>query len=294
MGLVKKFGIIIEEFLSSFFFLVLREEFLGNIFALFRLLLGGFLYGRGGLLLNFLLLLLPLGVFGFFLEFFLLVLGHSLLVLVFFASFGVILGLSSSCLFGFFGCIFWLYGLSFRVGLFGLGLFFSSLETESLSDEFDSVREQGGLRELAVLDDISDLCLRELEEDIFRLEVSMDDSAESVEEIKTYEYLSGNFSAEVKRDTLVVVSLDDFQEIDTEDFEDKAEVVSVGSFVDEGVEELNNLAIVFSEILFVFIFVDFFESIYPFFFLTFSCYSLKNFHLIVCSLEVMSSRFLDF
>lgn len=64
----------------------------------------------------------------------------------------------------------------------------------------------------------------------------MDDSAYSVEEIQAHEYLSGDLLDHIERQAFVIVSLEDFKQVDSQDFEDHAEMIAIGPFVEEGVE----------------------------------------------------------
>jgi hypothetical protein len=59
---------------------------------------------------------------------------------------------------------------------------------------------------LSLFDNLLDLLFGEAEEYIFRLEVSVDDSAYPVEEVKTHENLPCNFLDEIEGETLVVIA----------------------------------------------------------------------------------------
>lgn len=69
----------------------------------------------------------------------------------------------------------------------------------------------------------------------------MNDLANTVQIVETDETLSSDFSAQVDGHLLkenysfVLVLLDDLKEVHSQNLKDHAEVVSVGSFVDEGV-----------------------------------------------------------
>lgn len=68
-----------------------------------------------------------------------------------------------------------------------------------------------------------------------------------MEEVESDEHLFGDLSTQMHRDACVVIALDDFEEVNAEDLEHKAEVVAVGTFVHEAVEELHYLAVVLRE-----------------------------------------------
>jgi len=79
----------------------------------------------------------------------------------------------------------------------------------------------------------------------------MDDSAYSVEEVQTHKHLPGYLFDEIERQTLVVIAFEDFKQIDSENLEDHAEMVTVGSFVEEGVEQVENVAVIAVELCFL-------------------------------------------
>lgn len=72
----------------------------------------------------------------------------------------------------------------------------------------------------------------------------MDHIADSVEEVESHQDLPGDLLDEVEGQALVVVPFEYFEEVDSQDFEDHAEVVAVGSLVEEGVEEIEYVAVV--------------------------------------------------
>ena len=79
----------------------------------------------------------------------------------------------------------------------------------------------------------------------------MDYSTDSVQEVKTHEDLSCDFLDKVKRKSFVVVAFEDFEEVDSKDFEDHAEVVAVGPLVEEGVEEIEDVGVISVVVIFV-------------------------------------------
>lgn len=49
--------------------------------------------------------------------------------------------------------------------------------------------------------------------------------------------------------SLVLVLLDQIEQVDSEDLENHAEMVSIWSFVDEGIQELDYVAVISAELL---------------------------------------------
>lgn len=59
------------------------------------------------------------------------------------------------------------------------------------------------------------------------------------------------FFDEVKRKSFIVVPLENFEEVDSQDLKDHTKVVAVGPLVEEGVEEVEDVAVVTIILLFV-------------------------------------------
>lgn len=89
-----------------------------------------------------------------------------------------------------------------------------------------------------------DFLVSEAEKNVLWLQIRVDDSAYSVEEVQAHKDLSGDLLDEVERKSFVVVAFEDFEEVDAEDFEDHAEVVAIGTLVEEGVEKVEDVAVV--------------------------------------------------
>ena len=79
----------------------------------------------------------------------------------------------------------------------------------------------------------------------------MYDSTDSVEKVQTHQDLPCDFFYQIKGETFIVVSLENLEKIDSEYFEDHAEVIAVWSFEEEGVEEVEDMSVVSFELLFV-------------------------------------------
>lgn len=98
--------------------------------------------------------------------------------------------------------------------------------------------------ELFVLDNALEFLLGEADEDIFGLEISMDDPADAIEEVQSHQDLPGDLLDDIDRQSLAVVLLQDLPQVDPQDFEHHAEVVAIGPLVEEGVEEVEHMAII--------------------------------------------------
>jgi len=75
------------------------------------------------------------------------------------------------------------------------------------------------------------------DEDVFRLEVSVDDAAAPMHVVQTEEDLLADLAHEPNWDALGLVSLDETEEILAQDLEDHANVDTIWTFVLEVVEE---------------------------------------------------------
>lgn len=104
-----------------------------------------------------------------------------------------------------------------------------SVESEPIPVEFF-------IGKLSLFDDLFDFLFGQAEEHVFGFEIGVDDSANSIQKVEAHEDLSGNLFDEVEGESFVVVPFEDFEQVDSEYLEDHAEVVSVGSLIEEGVE----------------------------------------------------------
>lgn len=73
-----------------------------------------------------------------------------------------------------------------------------------------SISESLFARELAGVNNLFDLFFSETEQHVFRFEISVDDSTDSVEEVKAHEDLSGDFLDIFEGKAFVVVPFEDF------------------------------------------------------------------------------------
>jgi len=94
---------------------------------------------------------------------------------------------------------------------------------------------------LTCLSDLEHLVLSETDDNVFWLEVSMDDLAHAMHVVKSNEALAGQFSYKRERDTLIIIALDNLEKVHTEDFEDHNEMLAIGTMMNEGIEKLHTV-----------------------------------------------------
>jgi hypothetical protein len=97
---------------------------------------------------------------------------------------------------------------------------------------------------------------------VLGFEVGVNDPTYPVEEVEAHQHLSGDFLDDFYWEAFAVVLFEDLPEVDSEYFEDHAEVVAVRTFVEEGVEEVQYVAVV--PVDFGLIALVFLQGLYPF------------------------------
>lgn len=75
----------------------------------------------------------------------------------------------------------------------------------------------------------------------------MDDTTETVEEIQANENLLSYPSTQMQWQSFKIVSLNDFIQIDTKDLENEAKVISIWSFMNEAVQETDDVCVILVE-----------------------------------------------
>lgn len=98
--------------------------------------------------------------------------------------------------------------------------------------------------ELLVLDDSLQFLLGEADEDVFWFEVGVYHSADPVEEIQSHEYLPCDFLDDVDGEAFAVVFLQDLPQVYAQDLKHHAEVIPVGTLIEESVEKVQDVAVV--------------------------------------------------
>jgi hypothetical protein len=89
----------------------------------------------------------------------------------------------------------------------------------------------------------------------------MDDSANSVQKVKSHENLASNFLHQIQWQSLIIISLQDLKQVYSEDFEDHTKMIAIGSLVEERVEQIEYMAVV--SIVFLFVGLVIFERFDP-------------------------------
>ena len=93
-----------------------------------------------------------------------------------------------------------------------------------------------GCSELACLGNLADLLVPEADDDVLGLEVGVDDLAHPVHVVQPDQALSRKSSYQRQWHTLVVVSLNNFQEVNSQNFKHHDEVLSIWSMMDKRVK----------------------------------------------------------
>lgn len=93
-------------------------------------------------------------------------------------------------------------------------------------------------RQLASLRNFLDFIVTQANHYVFWFEIGVDNLTHSVHVVQPDEALLGKASDKRQRNTVVVVSFDDFQEIDSKDFKHHYKVLSVGAVMDERIKQL--------------------------------------------------------
>lgn len=89
------------------------------------------------------------------------------------------------------------------------------------------------------LDDLLDI--PDLDQDVLRLQVRVDDAAFPVQVVQAEEHLFRDLLHQRHRDTAVIPSLDQAQQILPQNFEYHADVDTIGALVFEGIEEADDM-----------------------------------------------------
>ena len=142
--------------------------------------------------------------------------------------------------------------------------------------------------ELSIFNDGLDLLVSQTKQHIFRFEVGVDDSANAVEEVQSHHDLSGDLLDQVQRETLVVIALEHLEQVDSEDLKDHAEVITVGTLVEERVEQVEDVGV----IAFVVFLVGFvlLEGLNPFRMGSILCDFLQDLNLSCLPISLLSRR----
>lgn len=98
-----------------------------------------------------------------------------------------------------------------------------------------SLIEHFGCSELASLCNLSYFLISQTDDYVFRLEIGMDNVAHAMHIVKSDQALTSKFTNQWNGYSLVVITLDYFKEIDSQNLEDHDEVLAVGPVVDKRV-----------------------------------------------------------
>ena len=94
----------------------------------------------------------------------------------------------------------------------------------------------------------------------------MDNLADSMQVVQAHQALLCHDANEGHGDTLVIIALDNFEQVDSKDFKHHHEVLSMGTVMQEAVQKLDAVAVVARNVLqfFWLLFVVFLERVEPF------------------------------
>jgi hypothetical protein len=135
---------------------------------------------------------------------------------------------------------------------------------------------------------------------VFRLEISMDNFANSMEIVKTNKDLFRNPPNKRDRNALIIIALHDFKEIYSEDLKNHNEVVSIRSIMHERVEQLDYLSVLTGELAidhlnFIFLsLMILLQTLKPLWIVNILSDYVKNFNFVISSNLVTWSTFLHF
>ena len=94
-------------------------------------------------------------------------------------------------------------------------------------------------RQLACLGNLSDFRVPQSDNNILRFEISVDNLAHSMHVIKADQTLASKLTGEWHGHSLIIVSLDYLQEVDSKDLKYHDEVLTVRPMMDERIEQLH-------------------------------------------------------
>ena len=130
---------------------------------------------------------------------------------------------------------------------------------------------------LSLIDNLPYFFISETQQNILRLEISVNNSTNSVEKVQSHKYLSCDFLDKVKRKPFVIISLEYFEQIDSQDLENHTEMIAIGSFVEERVEEIEYVTVI--SIKFFFAWLVLFERFNPLWMISKTGHFLQYFNL---------------
>ena len=120
----------------------------------------------------------------------------------------------------------------------------------------------------------------------------MNDSTDSVEEVKTHQHLPGDLLNQIKRKPLVVVSLEHFKQINPQNLKHHTKMISIRPFIQERIQQVKHMRIIPIECSLVGLVLV--KRLDPFRVISFIGDFLENLDLVVGSLEIVGRAFHDF
>lgn len=154
------------------------------------------------------------------------------------------------------------------------------------------------LRNLAIFHDFCQRLIAQSNNRVFRLQICVDDFANSMKVIQAYQDLLGNSPDKWHWYSFIIVSFHDFQQIYSKNLKHHNEVITVCSVMHERVEQLYNLGVLARELSIDlstrFISMIFVQTFNPFRILYVFGNHIKNLDFVICSNFVARGTFLNF
>lgn len=97
---------------------------------------------------------------------------------------------------------------------------------------------------LSLLHDLLDLSFGQAKQNVFWLQISMDDPANSIQKVQPHKHLPCNLLDQIQRQSFVIVPFEHFKQVDSQDLKHHAKMITIGSFVKERVEEVEHMAVI--------------------------------------------------
>ena len=99
-------------------------------------------------------------------------------------------------------------------------------------------------QKLSIFNDFPEFLIAEADHHILWFEISMDDSANSMQEVQSLEHLPRDLLADIHRNALIIVPLDDFQQIASKYLKHHAEMIAILRLVNKCVEQAHNMRLI--------------------------------------------------
>ena len=120
----------------------------------------------------------------------------------------------------------------------------------------------------------------------------MNDSADSVEEVKPHQYLSGDFFNQIKRKPLIIIPLEHLEQINPQNLKHHTKMISIRPFIQERIQQVKHMRIIPIKCSLVGLVLV--KRLDPLRVIGFIGDFLENLNLVIGGLEVVGRAFHDF